>query len=449
MTGQDVVIVLPGIMGSTLARDGRPVWAASAGSIIRAITTFTRSIRDLELPPDIGEEAADDGVTPVGLMPDLHALPGIWTPVKGYDRLLDRLRRLGYEESAGNLVPFPYDWRLSNRHTAALLRATAESALERWRAQHPDAQLILVGHSMGGLIARWYVEKLGGAEVTRKVITLGTPYRGAARALEQLVNGVQPGIGPLSVDLTTFARSLPSLHQLLPEYACLEHNGDLVRTTDVPLPELATAAVADAMRFHTDLRTAETARPASLTSTHAIVGIGQPTPTTAQLDRGRIATLETYQGEDLNGDSTVPAVAGCRSDVPMDSPLLRRVPDKHGNLQRNRAALDELEGILTASDVVVRGRDGVQVYLAAPDLVLAGQEISIRSRLDGRHAAVVLLRDEAGRTVSSRAITGKETTTFFDGVPPGGYTIDVTGTAPGSPIAPLSAPLLAWDPTIR
>ena len=49
---------------------------------------------------------------------------------------------------------------------------------------------------MGGLIARWYIEQCGGAEITSKLITLGTPYRGAARALDQLVNGAHRASAP-------------------------------------------------------------------------------------------------------------------------------------------------------------------------------------------------------------------------------------------------------------
>ena len=158
-----------------------------------------------------------------------------------------------------------YDWRLSCRYNARRLGTIIEPALQRWRDQggpYADAQVVFVCHSMGGLIARWYIEQCGGAEITRKLITLGTPYRGAARALGQLVNGAHPGLGPLRIDLTGFARSMPSLHQLLPEYACLQHGDDLAKTTAIALPELDSAMVADAMRFHTDLRDAEAGRPA-------------------------------------------------------------------------------------------------------------------------------------------------------------------------------------------
>jgi pimeloyl-ACP methyl ester carboxylesterase len=359
MPATDLVVVLPGIMGSTLRHRKRLVWAPSAGSTLRAISTFGKSIKQLELPLDVANQHPDDGVQPVSLMPDLHLLPGIWTPVKGYDILLERLRRLGYHETdarsdgpAGNLLPIPYDWRLSNRHTANWIKPKVESALERWRAQggpYADAQLVFVCHSMGGLIARWYIERCGGAEITRRLITLGTPYRGAAKALEQLVNGVHHGIGPLAIDLTQFARSLPSLHQLLPEYACIKHADDLKKTTEVTIPRLDASKVADAMRFHVDLAAAEAARPDSLADTHAILGINQTTTTTASIVGDAVVPESSYGNDQLFGDATVPIVAACRSDVPMDSNTLRRVPDKHGNLQRNPAALDELEGILAAS----------------------------------------------------------------------------------------------------
>lgn len=48
-------------------------------------------------------------------------------------------------------------------------------------------------HSMGGLLTRYYLEVLGGSEITRRLLTMGTPYRGAAQSLVDLVNGVRKG----------------------------------------------------------------------------------------------------------------------------------------------------------------------------------------------------------------------------------------------------------------
>ena len=121
-------------------------------------------------------------------------------------------------------MQFPYDWRLSNRYNARVLQQTVEPVLERFRSRpgNADARLVFISHSMGGLVASYYVDVLGGHEVTGKVITLGTPHRGALNALVSLVNGVRKGIGPISFDLTDLSRSLPALFQLLPEYACID-----------------------------------------------------------------------------------------------------------------------------------------------------------------------------------------------------------------------------------
>jgi pimeloyl-ACP methyl ester carboxylesterase len=450
----DLVVVLPGILGSTLRRDGRLVWAPSAGSALRAITTFGASLRRLELPAGIGDQHPCDGVEPAALMPDLHVLPGIWTPIKGYDTLLARLRRLGYRESGpgmpGNLLPVPYDWRLSCRYNAQRLGTIIEPALQRWRDQgrpYAGAQVVFVCHSMGGLIARWYIEQCGGTEITRKLITLGTPYRGAARALDQLVNGASPGLGPLRVDLTRFARSMPSLHQLLPEYACLQHNGELARTTEVTLPELDTGMVTDAMRFHTDLRNAEAGRPASLEATHAIVGTTQPTATTARLAGGRVELDGTYQDQDLAGDATVPVVGACRADVPMDSNMLRRVPDKHGNLQRNAAALDEMEGILTAASIIIKAAKPVALRVDAPEFALAGQPITVQvtPAEPVRHAIRLAVTGETGTLVEARRIRPSAGPVTIDGLPGGAYTLDVAGADPAAPFAPVSSDILIWE----
>lgn len=459
MPATNLVVVVPGITGSTLRSADGLVWAPSAGSVLNAVKTFGRSVTRLRLPEGLGDEHPGDGVEPVALMPSLHVLPGLWTPVKGYDLLLDRLRSLGYREGSddpgsppGNLLPFPYDWRLSNRWNGRRLATVVEPALERWRAQggrYADAEVVFVCHSMGGLVARWYIERCGGAEITHKLITLGTPYRGAAKALGQLVNGVHHGIGPLSVDLTDFARSLPSLHQLLPEYACIERGGTLAKTTEVDVPGLDGKRVADAMRFHTELRDAEADRPAGLAMTHAIVGTQQPTATTVRLVGGRVVPLGGYLDHDLFGDSTVPLVGACRSDVPMDGNTLRRIPDKHGNLQCNPAALDEIEGVLTATDIAVRDPRAVHLRVDVPELITAGQDLPVQvTALDGRrHAVRLTVTDEAGHLTEARVVTAGQGagTAVIDGLPPGAYAVDVAGPTPSSQITRVSSDVLVWE----
>jgi Lecithin:cholesterol acyltransferase len=458
----DVVIVVPGVMGSTLVRNGKPVWSPTLGGLIELIRHFAGNITDLTLPDGIGDQHPDDGVEAIGLMPDVHALPGIWTPIKGYDRLVTRIEGLGYHRQGnhpdappGNLILFPYDWRLSNRYTARRLAQVANRAHDRWRARggpHADAKLIFVAHSMGGLIARRYVECEQGAERTRKIITLGTPYRGAARAIEQLVNGVRPGLGPLSINLTEFARSLPSLHQLLPEYACIDDGGrgELLRTTDLALPELGTGMVTDAMAFHHEINQAAAARPASNHGLHIIIGARQPTATTVRIAGHRAEILETYRdGSHVDndyGDATVPRTGGVPHGLPLDTPLLHHIVDQHGNLHHNKAALDEVEQAITAKPVHRKALPTHPIRARIPDLILHGEPLTIDIDVesDTRHALRVTTTAEDGRTIDARGplLHSGHASTPISHLDPGAYTIQISSL--GGELAPITSTVLVW-----
>jgi len=319
---RDLVVILPGIPGSTLSKNGRLVWAPSAGAVIDAIRTLGRNVQRLRLPDGIGDDHPGDGVEPVALMPDLHVLPGLWSANIGYDVLLTWLReRCGPSQ----VLPVPYDWRLSNRYNARRLKTIVEPALGQWRSQgeeYADAQLIFICHSMGGLVARRYIEREGGAEVTRKLVTIGTPYRGALKALDQLVNGVRKGIGPFKVDLTELTRTLPSAYQLLPEYACIETSSGLAKISETQVPDLSTTLAQDGMRFHEEL---DAAALSNTYDVHPIVGTQQPTLTTARIVGGVLEVSGLIEDVDRGGDATVPRLAAtpkaCAWAVPASTGL--------------------------------------------------------------------------------------------------------------------------------
>src|SRR5690606_33584073 len=54
--------------------------------------------------------------------------------------------------------------------------------VERLVRQAGGSSCVLIGHSMGGLIARQYVQELGGDRWVDTVVTLGTPHRGTYSA---------------------------------------------------------------------------------------------------------------------------------------------------------------------------------------------------------------------------------------------------------------------------
>ena len=426
----DVVVVLPGIMGSSLCdASGKEIWGTSIGTLVTGVLTRGSAIKRLALPEGIGDSPAPDGVFAKALLPDIHVIPGLWSVSVGYEAIIswfhktfDAIEEDPHDDSrVANLIQFPYDWRLSNRANAVALKERAGRALTRFRETpgHADAKVVFVAHSMGGLVARYYVDVLGGHEITRKVITLGTPHRGALNALASLVNGVSKGWGPVKIDLTGLSRSLPSLYQLLPEYACIESANGLLKTTEVALPEMSSSMIADAMRFHDELRAAAPTT-AGLFAAHPIIARTQPTDTTARIVGGRVEALRTINGEDQQGDGTVPRLSAVPYGHGMDDAIVRYVMDKHGALPSNLAALVELEGVLTANPFVPRAAD-IDVGVRCDDVVLAGEVVHV----------VVETQPDLVVDVVVKAVDGSTVQRTLGKARDDDYTADVAGLAPG------------------
>jgi hypothetical protein len=302
---------------------------------------------------------------------------------------------------------------------------------------------------MGGLVARWFIEKEGGAEITRKLVTLGTPYRGALKALDQLVNGVKKGIGSLKLDLTSFARSLPSIHQLLPEYACIEVPSGLLKTTETSVPELDTAMVADAMRFHDEMDEAAASDSTAAFDFHPIIGYRQTTFTTARISGGVVEPVETISGEDEGGDATVPRLAATPKGTRPSSPISHFIADHHGSLQNNQAVLDHVEGILTAKPAVYRAMARLELDLRIEPVILADENISVEAAVAGgeRVALQAQVIDELGKkvaTVQLRAARGVHRA-IIENLLPGAYRVVVGGVGSmAAAVAPVTSAVLVW-----
>ncbi|MFS0697572.1 esterase/lipase family protein [Streptomyces nitrosporeus] len=440
---EDMVVVVPGILGSRLAdAGGHEVWGLSGAPLLRGIRTFGRSVTGLTLPRDLGDAHPGDGVRPVGLMRDLHALPGVGALVDGYSGLLDwlerhfTLRRRLSGDAPGtpvNLVGFAYDWRLSCRYNADRLAATVSEELGRWRGSRADrreARVVFLCHSMGGLVTRQYVERCGGAEVTRRVITLGTPYRGSLDALVYLVNGMRYGAGPLGLDLTGFARSLPSLHQLTPDYAALstpDHPALRYAREVTGLPGADAELLRDAGEFHAALR------GSGAGAEHAVEyvpvsGVLQPTPTTAEIDGGALRALHTVDGADEGGDGRVPRL----SSAHVGPGRAAYTPwEKHGSLQNNKAVRQALYNWLTPEPPVHRGSgdEGVPLSVDAPEELAEGEVYEIRAAVpgdvSGHDEVPVFVAPEDGRARRMSNLGGGRYRARLAGLPPGAHRVRV------------------------
>ena len=74
-----------------------------------------------------------------------------------------------------------YDWRMSNDE--------AIETLEEWIDMFDYQEIILVAHSMGGLVASSFLKNSEYSNLVDKVITIGTPYLGAPAVLHALETG--------------------------------------------------------------------------------------------------------------------------------------------------------------------------------------------------------------------------------------------------------------------
>lgn len=81
------------------------------------------------------------------------------------------LRRRGF----GNVTTLNYSPLTRDVRTAAVRLA---EEVERIVAETGHDRIHIVGHSLGGLVARYYVTRLGGDERVQTVVTLGTPHAG-------------------------------------------------------------------------------------------------------------------------------------------------------------------------------------------------------------------------------------------------------------------------------
>lgn len=141
--------------------------------------------------------------------------------------------------------------------------------------------------------------------------------------------------------------------------------------------------------------------------------------------------LETIDGRTDYGDATVPLPGAVGQRLTQGSNRIRRIADQHGNLHRNRAALDELERVLAGDDIRYRPGDGeVPVRVAASDLTLAGQPLIVAVDMDHNErqaVALIITAEDTGKPDTPAAKGPREPRrSHLRRSPPGAYAITVT-----------------------
>jgi pSer/pThr/pTyr-binding forkhead associated (FHA) protein len=285
------VVFIPGFMGSELWIGNERIWP---------------NVKAMFTQPELYQFPSQAPVEARQLVSQIVVIPRL-IKVERYSALGDFLcEELGYERDK-NLLEFAWDWRQDLYVAAQRLG----EHIERWRDQSEDARapLTLIAHSIGCLIARYYVEKLGGQSIVSRMILIGGTHRGMPKALQVFsAFGKQSPLYGIAEPFQRALATAPSVYMLLPTYpAVFNSDGqplDLFRDESW-CPEQYRLYLRNALAFHQELS------PRPKTSTICIFGYGMPTITSATLENPspdgfweRIQFKVTEQGDD-----TVPEVS--------------------------------------------------------------------------------------------------------------------------------------------
>lgn len=458
----DLVIIVPGILGSRLEKNGQEIWGTSPKRLLSNLFTFGKVLKSgLRIPHDVDPSDPQDGVKPTALIGGLTVIPGL-IAMDSYDRLRSNLVS-DLELQTGQLLDFPYDWRLSSRINGAFLREFISKRLEAYRHQsgRRDATAILICHSMGGLVAEWCVN-LDSTDIS-KIVTIGTPHRGSMLALDAIVNGVRLP-RRFGADLTEMTLSFPSIYELLPTYSCVEHRGlplkslsdaellqDIVSSSSTSYEDLS-QRVTTGLKFHTDLQ-AMRSRNANDWEGICFRGTEQPTMLSGILTATGLQCQESISGIDRGGDGVVPD----DSAVP---PYWTRVGaaktarGRHSTMPGGRSLRVELRVALRNSGRLLS--PFVPIAIRFPPEIPTGQrlEIEVFPRGDDRTTPKLSLKttlvseDNRNRGAISRPAirSGDRYLSSFDDLPPGLYRLIVQrGDGRARAIEEVSDALLVYE----
>jgi hypothetical protein len=449
---RDVIVLLPGIMGSVLKKDGKVIWGFSPGSIARTLFTAGHSIANVLMldGEDAELDCLDDGVTTDGLLPDLHLIPGFWK-IDGYDYLSKTILRTFDVRERENFFAFDYDWRRDNRASARRLQRKTHDWLKAWRHRSPDAKLILIAHSMGGIVSRYFLEVLGGWKDTRALITFGTPYRGSLNALDALSNGIRKGPIHLA-HLTEFCRTCTSIYQLLPIYPCYAQGSSTLERVGevVGIPGVEADRARDALAFHREIIAAVEANLktdeyfANRYRVFPIVGTLQRTLQSARLEAGRVVLATSHDGTDMGGDGTVPRAAAVPHEYgKADNAIFAAT--RHGSLQNTPSLLTHVEGVVTGLDLdlgkFLAPDRRVQLSLQVDDVYFDDEPVAVGIDAGEDQLSLVATIEDSttGRIVVTRPLRDRRDGTYIvdcGALPEGSYRVRVSGD--DSRIAPVT-----------
>jgi triacylglycerol lipase len=99
---------------------------------------------------------------------------GIWDTKVIFNKMSAHLTQLGWCVHSLNLLP--------NDGTIGLDSLAQQLADYISETFHPEQAIDIVGYSMGGIVSRYYVQRLGGINRVQRFITISSPHKGTLTA---------------------------------------------------------------------------------------------------------------------------------------------------------------------------------------------------------------------------------------------------------------------------
>lgn len=348
------LIIIPGITGSKLFIDKEQVWVdfdiiggKDLKKIILDVPQFPleceKCLNDIENSPycDYEKHEAEVKHDFSGFTQDLLILNLFGK--NPFVKLDAFLQKLGYStDSQGkkqNVFVFTYDWRICNRISAKKLSEFIEAKKKEGTIKKNE-KIDIIAHSMGGLVARDYIENIDRTNAVEKLITLGTPNNGSVSAFQTLINAVSIPTVPLDI-LKKFTRSVPSLYQLLPNFGfCYDPDTkesivDIYKMVDWLPKEYI--GMLETRGFNNVLKDGTRVKYFS------IIGYSIPT------QNRTLKTKTNYifeKGFSLDGDGTV-----LNQSAALENSSKYYVKGVHGDLPGNQDAFEILKGLLQDKEV--------------------------------------------------------------------------------------------------
>jgi pimeloyl-ACP methyl ester carboxylesterase len=219
MASHSAVILVPGYYGTRLiqASDNRLMWL-SVGQAFGDGPSLTLPLTDLGL---IGPDLHPDG-----LLMDIPIVPWLYR-IEAYGSISKTLQASGVQ-----VVPLNFDWRGDLMDAVRQLHEQVENL----RRSGVD-RIALVAHSMGGLIASYYLrygmqdpqhatETWEGASFITTVVLAGVPFGGSMAVFRNMIYGRPIGLNKTLLSFEAVS-SFPASYYVLPH-----SNSDVLFTSD-------------------------------------------------------------------------------------------------------------------------------------------------------------------------------------------------------------------------